>query len=229
MTSRPAAPPHAARIEWSSPRAGDPIPGHIGPAGRDDAALIAAVATGDAAALDQLFLRYRRDAFGVAFALLRDPHAAEDAVHDTFLSVWRAARTFCPDRGQAKPWLLAITRNVAIDNLRARQLAQRRQPALIHAETLSRHQDDVAALAAMAAEARRLHAALDHLPPPQRRAVELAYFAELSHRQIAEQTKTPLGTVKGRIRLGLQRLRRDLGESASVTPRLPSPGCTSSN
>jgi RNA polymerase sigma-70 factor (ECF subfamily) len=229
MTSRPATPAQAARIACSSPRAGDPIPGHIGTGSRDDATLIAAVGTGDAAALDQLFLRYRRDAFGVAFALLRDPHAAEDAVHDTFLSVWRAARTFRPERGQAKPWLLAITRNVAIDLLRVSQLAQRRQPALIHAETLARDQDDVAALAAMASEARRLHAALDRLPLSQRRAVELAYFAELSHRQIAEQTRTPLGTVKGRIRLGLQRLRRDLGESASPAPRLTSPGCTSSN
>jgi RNA polymerase sigma-70 factor, ECF subfamily len=218
MAYRPAPPACAARIARSSPRAGDPIPGHIGPEGCDDAALIAAVARGDAAALDQLFLRHRRAAFGVAFALLRDPHAAEDAVHDTFLSVWRSARTFRPERGQAKSWIQAIARNMAIDLLRARQLTARQQSALVHADSNSQRQDDVAAMVVMAAEARRLRAALASLPPSQRVAVELAYFAELTHSQIAEQTRTPLGTVKGRIRLGLKRLRQDLGAAAGPSP-----------
>lgn len=209
MTLEPRAMPGACR------RAGGPMPGCIEAGAGDDAALIEAVVAGDPAALDRLFVRYRRDAFAAAFALLRDPCAAEDVVRDAFLRVWTSAGTFRPDRGTAKGWIVAIARNAALDRLRSGQFAQRRQAALYQAGTVSQHQDDVAAMAVMAADARRLHASLAKLPAPQRRVIELAYFADLTHGQIAEVTKTPLGTVKGRIRLSLRRLRQDLREPAT--------------
>jgi hypothetical protein len=130
----PATTPEPQSTLRSAHRAGDRAPEHP-VAAPDDDALIVAVAAGDPAALDQAFERFRRDAFAAAFALLRDPHAAEDAVHDAFLRVWTCANSFQPERGGAKAWLLTIVRNKAIDRLRANLLARRRQSALIQVET----------------------------------------------------------------------------------------------
>ena len=203
-----------ARAFPGSHRAGDRVPGHVSPGELDDGALLAAVAAGDAAALDQLYLRFRQAAFAAAYALLRDPAAAEDAVHDAFLRVWRSASSFHPSRGALRAWLLAIVRNAAIDALRARQLAQRPQTTLALLDLHSSAQDDVATIVAVTADTSRLRAALTSLPPAQRNAVELAFFAGLTHGEIARRTGVPLGTVKGRVRLALRRLRHDLGDLA---------------
>ena len=180
----------------------------------DDGALVSALAAGDIAALDQLYRRYRPLAFATAQALLRDPAAAEDAVHDAFLRVWRAASSFHPARGSLRAWLLTIVRNAALDALRARQLAHRPQTALALLELHASSQDDVATVVAATADESRLRAALTTLPAVQRDAVELAFFAGLTHGEIAERTGVPLGTVKGRVRLGLRRLRDGLGDLA---------------
>jgi RNA polymerase sigma-70 factor (ECF subfamily) len=200
-------------------RAGDRAPGQIGLGHLDDNALMAAVRVGDAAALDQLYVRYRPVAFAAAYALLRDPNAAEDAVHDAFVHVWRAASSFQPERGSPRAWLLSIVRNTAIDVLRARQIARRRQAALAGIEISLRSEEDVSVTVAMVGDARRLRTALSALPLPQRHAVELAFFGGLSHGEIAERTDVPLGTVKGRIRLGLRRLRHDLSGTVPASRR----------
>jgi RNA polymerase sigma-70 factor, ECF subfamily len=96
----------------------------------DDRALLAAVAVGDVAALDLLYRRYRPLAFAVACKLMRDPAAAEDIVHDAFLSVWRAASSFQPGRGSPRAWLVTIVRNAAIDSLRTRELSRRPRTTL---------------------------------------------------------------------------------------------------
>jgi RNA polymerase sigma-70 factor (ECF subfamily) len=188
--------------------------GHAAAGEPDDGALIAAVAAGDVAALDLLYRRHRSLALGVACKLLRDRAAAEDVVHDAFLSVWRAAASFQPGRGSPRAWLLTIVRNAAIDSLRARELSQRPRTTRARLQLHAPLDEDIGATVAMAAEARRLGAALTALPPEQRSAIELAFFAGLTHDQIATHTGVPLGTVKGRVRLGLRRLRHDLQDPA---------------
>jgi RNA polymerase sigma-70 factor (ECF subfamily) len=176
----------------------------------DEAGLVLAIAAGDAAALDLLYRRYRPLAFAAAYALLQDPHAAEDAVHDAFLKAWRAAASFQPARGSLRAWLLTIVRNAAIDHLRTRRVVTRPDLTFEREEAQAGSDPDVASTVEAATDATRLHAALRTLPPAQRHAVELAFFAGLTHGEIARQTGLPLGTVKGRVRLGLRRLRDHL-------------------
>lgn len=192
--------------------------GHDDPIARDDSALLAAIAAGDAAAFDALYVRCRSAALVTAHAMLQEPTMAEDAAHEAFLRVWQAAPSSRPDRGSLRAWLLTIVRNVALDVHRARQVARRPQPALAPPE-LHGARDEIPTAIAAADEAGRLRAALRSLPPEQRQAVELAYFAELTHAEIAAGAGIPLGTVKSRIRLGLSRLRRDLSDRAPPTSR----------
>jgi RNA polymerase sigma-70 factor (ECF subfamily) len=202
LHSRPSRQGAADASEWN------------GAADADDSALAASIAAGDAAAFDELYRRYRPLAAAVALGLLHEPAAAEDAVHDAFLRFWRAARSFQPARGQLRSWLLTIVRNAAIDELRARQLARRPEVTRAQLDIHAHSGDDVVAGALARAEAERLHLALRSLPAAQRQALELAYFGGLTHSEIAARTGMPLGTVKGRVRLGLRRLRHDLGDYA---------------
>lgn len=179
----------------------------------DDRECAAAMRAGDVTALDALYRRYQGIALATALAILRDPAAAEDVVHDAFLRAWRSAASYQPERGPLRAWLMTVVRNTAIDHLRARQLATRRQPLL--ADTTARVIDpDPLTAVTAAAEAQRLRQAMATLPDAQRHALELAYFAGLTHGEIASRTGAPLGTVKGRVRLGLGRLRQALGELA---------------
>lgn len=177
----------------------------------DDIELIGSLARGNSAALDPLYRRYCKAAFACTYALLRDAGEAEDAVHDAFLRVWRAAASYRPERGAPRGWLMTIVRNTALDLLRARQMARRHQPGLAH-HAATESDDDIATTVAFAAEAGRVRAALGALPSEQRHALELAYFGGLTQVEIARRTGTPLGTVKGRVRLGLRRLRDELGD-----------------
>ncbi len=176
----------------------------------DDRDLIAAIAQENVSALDDLYRRHRQAAFAAAFTLLRDHGAAEDAVHDAFLKIWRAAASFDASRGAPRCWLLAIVRNAALDQLRGHQTARRHEPAIFRSLSAPSGSDDISSSVATAMEAERLRAALDALPAEQRHALELAFFAGLTHGEIARRTGAPLGTVKGRVRLGLRRLRHDL-------------------
>lgn len=179
-----------------------------------EAALAGRMASGDIAALDELYRCFRSAAFATAYALLHDASAAEDAVHDAFLRAWRSAASFQPDRGALRSWLLRVVRNTAIDQLRARHLALRSQPKLFNGPFDGHGEADIFVDIALAADARRLRDALHALPAAQRHVLELAFFAGLTHGEIAAQTGTPLGTVKGRVRLGLRRLRRELADLA---------------
>ena len=194
----------------SAPCAGDHAPGSVGLGRLDDDTLMAAVAAGNAAALDQLYVRYRPVAFAAAYAIVQDRFVAEDVVHDAWLRVWGAARSFRPERGAPRPWLLTIVRNTAIDTHRVRQAARRHHDALVRHATGSLPAEDFATTVAITDDARQLRDALAALPPAQRQAVELAFLDELTHGEIAARTGVPLGTIKGRIRLGLRRLRRGL-------------------
>lgn len=175
-----------------------------------DAQLMERVRSGDTRAFGELYDRHAAAVFGVAYRMLRERSAAEDAAQETFLAVWRRRESFSPERGVLRPWLLTIARNCAVDVIRRRRdhldqpLGQTADllmaPERTEAEVLRR--EDVATLGG----------ALDTLPDAQRVVLDLAYYGGLTHTEIATQLQVPLGTVKGRMRLGLDKL------AARVTP-----------
>jgi RNA polymerase sigma-70 factor (ECF subfamily) len=182
------------------------LPGAGGESEPSDEALLTGFAHSDAAASGAFFARFQRRVYGLALTLLGDPRAAEDAAQETFLRAWRHADAFDASRGSVVTWLLTITRNLAIDALRAR-----RAPALDIDEVLERapivSAADPADVAILGEDTQRVHRALARLPDPQRRAVVLAGMWGLSAREVAERESIPIGTAKTRIRTGLRRLR----------------------
>lgn len=171
---------------------------------------MARVADGDSRALEQLYERYARLTFGLAVKILANAEQAEDVVQEAFWRVWNRAATFQSLNGQFAPWLFGIVRNLCIDEIRRR----RSRPPVARGDA-----EDQALLAfpdsgpdietvSWEAERRRLiTSALQELPPDQRQVIELAYFGGLSQREIAERLDNPLGTVKTRVRLALNKLK----------------------
>ena len=172
-----------------------------------DGALLARVAGGDGAAFDALYARYGHVAEGLAQSILREPGLAEDAVQEAFLAVWRQAPRYDPTRGSVRSWLLTIVRHRALDDLR-----RRHEDRWVASAALAEIADgsDTHELAGRHAAARLVRDALAHLPAAQRAALALAYAGGYSHAEIAQAQGVPLGTVKGRVRLGLRALRRQL-------------------
>jgi RNA polymerase sigma-70 factor (ECF subfamily) len=175
-------------------------------AGASDAVDVAAASTERDALdwLDQLYDTCHRQAIGLAYTVLRDRAEAEDVVQEAFLAAWRARERYDPARGSTRTWFLTMVRNRAIDALRARNV--RRSEALDEDRPWPA-ECDVVGLVLADLDAAWVHSALGNLPHDQRRAVELAYFAGLTHVEIADRLEIPLGTVKGRLRLAMDRLR----------------------
>src|ERR1700687_1095351 len=164
--------------------------------------------TPELAQLEVLYDAHHRQAIGLAYRILNDLGEAEEVVQEVFLSAWRSGHTYDAARGSTHTWILSMVRNRSIDVLRAR----RRRPVQPLAEGLDpADTSDVTALAAVNVDAETARVAMDSLPPEQKQVIELAYFGGLSHSEIAAQLAAPLGTVKGRIRLGLDRLRTAMG------------------
>jgi RNA polymerase sigma-70 factor, ECF subfamily len=158
--------------------------------------------------LEALYDAHHRQAIGLAYRLLDDLGDAEEVVQEVFLSAWRSGHTYDPARGSTHTWILSMVRNRSIDVLRAR----RRRPVQPLVEGVDPpDSSDVPTQAASNVDAETARVALRSLPPEQRQVIELAYFAGLSHTEIATELAAPIGTVKGRIRLGLDRLRVALG------------------
>ena len=180
---------------------------YISPA--SDAALLTHVAAGDGPAFDDLYRRFAPVAAVLALDILRDPALVEDALQEAFLAVWRRAPTYDPARGSVRSWLLTIVRHRAIDDYRRRHADR-----WVNVVALAATSDgtDTHALACQHADIRRLRAALRHLPPTQRAAHALANAAGCTHPQIARAQGVPLGTVKGRLRLGLRALHSHLAD-----------------
>jgi RNA polymerase sigma-70 factor (ECF subfamily) len=174
-----------------------------------DETLVERIAEHDIAALDLLYTRYGRTAYSVAYSVLGDAEAAEDAVQDAFLTIWRRAETYISSRGCARTWLLTVVRHRAIDIARGRA-ARPHGVALEEVVALVAGDPDPSTEALRRIEAVSVRTAISTLPPAQRQVVELAFFIGLSYPEIADRMALPLGTVKSRIRLALDRLRTAL-------------------
>jgi RNA polymerase sigma-70 factor (ECF subfamily) len=175
---------------------------------RQDHVLVEALAGRDLSALSVLYDRYGRVSYTLAYRILGEPEAAEDVVQDAFLAAWRGAGTFRRERGNARSWLLSIVHHRAVDLLRRRTAFR---PAPLEAADGTPADADTAEEAARNVERGSVRAALETLPEAQRRTIELAYFGGYTQSELADLMGVPLGTVKGRMRIGLQKMRRVLG------------------
>jgi RNA polymerase sigma-70 factor (ECF subfamily) len=177
-----------------------------------DEDLMAALRQGDDRALAALYDRYHRLVYSIALAVVGDPPAAQEITQDVFLRLWKDAASYRPERGTLYGWLSRIARNRAIDILR-RRASRPAASAVPWSEALapsSDSEDLPEALIDLEFEKERVRRGLVALPESQRTVIGLAFFKGLTHSEIAEALELPLGTVKGRIRSGMQQLRRSL-------------------
>jgi RNA polymerase sigma-70 factor (ECF subfamily) len=168
----------------------------------DDAVLLQRVREGDQTAMAEVFDRYGRVVYSVAFRVLKDSGHAEDVMQEIFFQVWRNPTSFVQGRGSLGAWLVVVARNRSIDFLR------RRKPTDSVEDVVLAGNCNLASEAERNALMEKVHKVLKNLPVEQQRSMELAYFDGLSHSEIAEKTGDPLGTVKTRIRLALISLRK---------------------
>jgi RNA polymerase sigma-70 factor (ECF subfamily) len=163
----------------------------------------ARVVAGDDAGLREVYDQYASFVYGLAVRVIGDPRAAEDVSQDVFLAFWERPGAFDPDRGSLRTWLGTLTHRRSVDYVR-REEARRRRAAREASRAVST--PDVEEMATALLTAERVRAALDLLPPEQRRAIQLAYFSGKTYRQVAETLGIPEGTAKSRLRLALRRI-----------------------
>jgi RNA polymerase sigma-70 factor (ECF subfamily) len=194
----------------SNERLGRPIivaprfPGGLGPgrlAEASDEEVLTLVASGSDVAFRTIWQRYGAAVFSLCLRRLSDRGSAEDATQEAFTNVWKRAATFDPGRGSAAGWLYAVARNAAAQE--ARHHRRDAVPVAVLDESQASDEEDAVTRLAV-------HAALTRIPATEREVLELAYFDDLSHSQIADRLSLPLGTVKTRIRSGLVRLQQYL-------------------
>jgi RNA polymerase sigma-70 factor, ECF subfamily len=173
-----------------------------------DGELIQRAADGDRSAFEDLYRRYARPVFGLALRRLGDRGRAEDAVQETFASIWRSAASYRPDRGPGAPWVYAVARNAIVDRARSRTEI----PSEIPDEPA--REDGPSDRAEQSWVQWRIHAALEELPEREREVLKLAYWSGLSQSEVADFLGIPLGTVKTRTRSALAHLADILGDEA---------------
>jgi RNA polymerase sigma-70 factor (ECF subfamily) len=175
-----------------------------------DATLVHRLLQRDVRAFEQLYDRHSRAVYGLVLRILQQAGTAEEVVQDVFLQLWRNAAQYDSMRGPFVPWLFTLARNRALDTLRLKSERQRRRedqaeelPPVASAPEYEKQLDEKR-------RAEKVRALMGSLNPQQKKAIELAYFEGLSHTEIAEALKEPLGTVKSWIRNGLLRLKEEL-------------------
>jgi RNA polymerase sigma-70 factor, ECF subfamily len=173
-----------------------------------DEDLMVLVKGGDANAFAAIYQRNCRLAYSVAHKLTGEKQAAEDLTQDAFIKVWRSADGYRPERGSVRTWVLSVVRNRGIDQLRAKA-TRRRMQEKVEASALRSEPSEAFAQVWHEARLGRVREALDALPHVQQQVLELARFSGLTHTEIAERLQLPPGTVKGRMRLGLKKLRNN--------------------
>jgi RNA polymerase sigma-70 factor, ECF subfamily len=180
----------------------------------DDAVLMRLIANSKTEALSVLYDRYARLVYGLALQATGEPASAEEVTQDTFLRAWENAATYQSEKGKVSTWLASIARNRSIDLMRRKQA--RRENTQVSLDELPsftlQGNENVENEVDLRSKQRAVRRALAKLPEDQRKALALAYFRGMTHEQIAESLGQPLGTVKTRIRLGMQKLRLCLQE-----------------
>src|SRR6476619_104172 len=175
-----------------------------------DEAVVALVARSDEQALAELYRRFGRLAYGLAFRILRDDALAQDAVQEAFLGVWRAAGRFTAERAKPSTWLLTLVHRRAVDLVRREE---RRRTEQLQPDSEPSSTEGPAELELLS-ERQSIREALRKLPPEKREAIELAYYGGYTQSELAERLGQPLGTIKSRMFTGLARLRETLEETA---------------
>jgi RNA polymerase sigma-70 factor (ECF subfamily) len=187
-----------------------------------DEALVALAARAEDGALAELYERFGHVAYGLALRVVRDPALAEDAVQEAFLTIWRSAARFVPERAKASTWILTLVHRRAVDVVR-REQPRRAEPIEAAPQASASATDDEAWLRL---ERARVQDALRQLPDQQREALELAYYGGFTQSELADRLGEPLGTIKSRMFAGLARLR-ELLDTGSEEERWSEPEFTS--
>jgi RNA polymerase sigma-70 factor, ECF subfamily len=185
--------------------------------GMADEELMLLVRRADPRAFGLVYDRHSGAAYGLAYRMVGSRGLAEDVVQEAFLALWRGASRYDGARGSVRSWVLGIVHNRAIDALRRTLVHERRRASDEGLDRTVPADERTELEAVRNDDARFVRAAMDTLPVDQRRVVELAYFSGFTHTEIAEVVDVPLGTVKGRMRLGLRKLRDELHREG-VTP-----------
>jgi RNA polymerase sigma-70 factor, ECF subfamily len=183
-----------------------------------DEDLMSLTGTSDAGAFAGLYDRHSRASYSLAYRMMGDRQAAEDLVQEAFLSVWRSARSYRAERGSVRTWILSIVHNRGIDQLRT-IASRRRVHDKVEATTSVAQPSEAFAETWRNSQHEQVREALRILPPEQLKVLELAYYAGYTHVEIADLLDLPLGTVKGRMRLGLQKIREYFDTSGREVPR----------
>jgi RNA polymerase sigma-70 factor, ECF subfamily len=183
-----------------------------------DEDLISMVEAADADAFATLYDRHSRAAFSLAYRMMGERQAAEDLTQDAFLKVWRSASSYRAERGSVRTWILSIVHNRGIDQIRS-QASRRRTQDKIEASTPRSQPSEAFAQTWRNSQRDQIREALDTLPPEQLKILELAYFSGYTHVEISELLRLPLGTVKGRMRLGLKKIRDYFESRDAAVPR----------
>jgi RNA polymerase sigma-70 factor (ECF subfamily) len=176
-----------------------------------DEDLMQLVRQGNAAAFEMIYERHSQAAFSLAYRMAGTRGVAEDVVQEAFLNLWRSGARYERARGSVRTWVLGIVHHRAIDALRRASVHERRRAGDEGLEEILETGERTDLQAARHEEARAVRRALEHLPSEQVQVIELAYFGGFTHTEIAELLATPVGTVKGRMRLGLEKMRHALG------------------
>ena len=192
-------------------RATDNRPPRAGYGDLPDEELMARLSSGDPASLKALYDRYGDLVYSTTRRVLRDAHLAEDIAQEIFLRLWRQPEKYVPQKGRFVSWLLSVTRNRAVDEVRSRNRRYRYETASLEEQKWDAPDNEASSsflLAELADQRRAVKAALASLPREQRRSIELVYFGGFTNREVARLVGAPLGTVKTRIRLGMLKLRQ---------------------
>ena len=183
-----------------------------------DEDLISLVEAADAEAFATLYDRHSRAAFSLAYRMMGERQASEDLAQDAFLKVWRGASSYRVDRGSVRTWILSIVHNRGIDQLRT-QASRRRTQDKIEASAPRSQPSEAFAETWRNSQRDQVREALNTLPPEQLTILELAYFSGYTHVEISDLLRLPLGTVKGRMRLGLKKIRDYFESRDAAVPR----------
>jgi RNA polymerase sigma-70 factor (ECF subfamily) len=179
-----------------------------------DEDLMQLVRRGKASAFEVVYERHASAAFSLAYRIVGTRNGAEDVSQEAFLNIWRSGARYDRGRGSVRTWVLGIVHHRAIDHLRRATVHDKRRASDEGMEERFEAPERTDSEVARRDEARTVRKAMEELPAEQSQVIELAYFGGFTHTEIADMLETPVGTVKGRMRLGLKKLRDRLGEGA---------------